>query len=288
MPKPQQIELSEAGIVIPIIYEDRAVLALDKPAGWMLAPDTWDRTGRNLQLALQSSMNAGDFWARSRNLKFLRFIHRLDAETTGLTLFAKSQGALSAYSELFEERKVEKTYLAVVEGKPAQSDWGCSLSLAPDPSHKGQMMIIKEGRVPDRVPMDSVKQAETLFKALLSSPRGTLVEAHPLTGRTHQIRVHLMATGHPILGDPLYGSAQAAISKGRQKLALRAVRLSFPDPFQRRQTFINAPSGDFLGEYGFTNGWHPPGRETVEPQGVHSPKATGAPAKTPRAILPMS
>src|SRR5579859_6390875 len=108
MAKPKHIELAEGRLQIPILYEDRSVLALDKPAGWMLAPDSWDQTGRNLQLALQSSLNAGDFWARSRNLKFLRFIHRLDAETTGITLFAKSAGALNAYSELFETRSVEK------------------------------------------------------------------------------------------------------------------------------------------------------------------------------------
>src|ERR1700712_4155213 len=106
--KPKHIELSEGAIVIPILYEDRSVLALDKPAGWMLAPDSWDQTGRNLQLALNSSVNAGDFWARSRNLKYLRFIHRLDAETTGITLFAKSPGALRAYSELFEQRLIQK------------------------------------------------------------------------------------------------------------------------------------------------------------------------------------
>ena len=106
--KPKHIELSEGEIVIPILYEDRSVLALDKPSGWMLAPDSWDRTGRNLQLALHSSMNAGDFWAHSRNLKYLRFVHRLDAETTGITLFAKSAGALRAYSELFENRARRK------------------------------------------------------------------------------------------------------------------------------------------------------------------------------------
>src|SRR3981081_814023 len=104
MAKPKHIELNDGDIVIPILYEDRSVLAVDKPAGWLLAPDSWDQTGRNLQLALQSSLNAGGFWARSRNLKYLRFIHRLDAETSGVLLLAKSPGALSAYSGLFEER----------------------------------------------------------------------------------------------------------------------------------------------------------------------------------------
>ena len=98
MAKPKHIELPN-GLVIPIVYEDRAVMAIDKPEGWLLAPDTWDHTGRNLQLAIESSMNARDFWAQSRNLKFLRYIHRLDADTTGLLLMAKSPGAMRAFSE---------------------------------------------------------------------------------------------------------------------------------------------------------------------------------------------
>src|SRR6185436_13953576 len=115
------------GLSIPILYEDRSVMAIDKPAGWMLAPDSWDKTGRNLQLALNSSVAARDFWASSRNLKYLRFIHRLDADTSGLLLLAKSPGALATFSELFETRRVEKKYLAVVCGIPKESRWTCQL-----------------------------------------------------------------------------------------------------------------------------------------------------------------
>ncbi len=277
MAKPKFIELENAGILIPIVYEDRSVLALDKPAGWMLAPDSWDRTGRNLQLALQSSMNAGDFWARSRNLKFLRFIHRLDAETTGITLFARSPGALRAYSALFEERRVEKYYLAVVHGVPKPPRWTCALSLIPDPGMKGRMRTILPGDpadAPKRAPrraatnndMDSEsdldpqegvydpaapKDAETHFQVLEALANTALVEARPTTGRTHQIRSHLGASGHPVVGDPLYGNDQPAASKGRQRLALRAVKLAFQDPFQKRMIYIQAPVEEFIREYGF-------------------------------------
>jgi 23S rRNA-/tRNA-specific pseudouridylate synthase len=79
-----------------------------------------------------------------------------------------------------------------------------------------------------------------------------LIEARPTTGRTHQIRVHLAAAGHPVLGDPLYGPDKAAISKGRQRLALRAVEVAFRDPFQKRMIRIEAPARDFLDEYGFS------------------------------------
>jgi RluA family pseudouridine synthase len=253
--KPKNVELEEAGIVIPILYEDRSVLALDKPAGWMLAPDWWDRTGRNLHLALQSSLTAGDFWARSRNLKFLRFVHRLDAETTGITLFAKSQGALRSYSELFEEHRVEKHYLAVVHGIPKESTWTCTFSLIPDPALKGRMKIVrKTGHERPRSFDDDepeAKEAETHFRVLNTSKGRALIEARPVTGRTHQIRVHLAAAGHAIAGDPLYGPDEAAASKGRQRLALRAFKLAFRDPFTKRPVRIEAPVGEFLQEWGF-------------------------------------
>lgn len=249
MAKPKSIELDEAGIVIPILYEDRSVLALDKPSGWMLAPDSWDQTGRNLQLALQSSLNAGDFWARSRNLKYLRFVHRLDAETSGITLFAKSSGALRAYSEMFEERQVEKHYLVVVKGIPKKGAWTCNLSLAPDPHQKGRMRTLTGRQLAPRG--EEPKEAETQFKVLRTSKDTALIDAQPVTGRTHQIRVHLAAAGLPVSGDPLYGGAPPAACKGRQRLALRAFKLSFRDPFQRRMIRIEAPVGEFLKEFGF-------------------------------------
>src|SRR5215470_5862399 len=108
---------------IRILHEDRAVLAIDKPRGWMLVPFSWQKTSRNLAAALKSSIAAGDFWARSRNLKFLRHVHRLDSETSGVLLFAKSPGAVRAYSALFENRETEKIYLAVVRGVPKRMAW---------------------------------------------------------------------------------------------------------------------------------------------------------------------
>jgi RluA family pseudouridine synthase len=251
--KPKHVELEEAGIVILILYEDRSVLALDKPSGWMLAPDSWDRTGRNLHLALQSSLSAGDFWARSRNLKFLRFVHRLDAETTGITLFAKSPGALRAYSELFEERNVEKHYLAVVHGIPKQPAWKCNFALVPDPAMKGRMKVLRPGRSADA---EDIKDAETHFRVLNTSTDRALIEVRPVTGRTHQIRVHLAAAGHPVLGDSLYGPDEGAASKGRQRLALRAFKLAYRDPFTKRTVRIAAPAAEFLKEWGF--GGSPP------------------------------
>jgi 23S rRNA pseudouridine1911/1915/1917 synthase len=269
--KPSFIELPGAE-PIPILHEDRAVLAIDKPRGWMLVPSSWQKTGRNLQAAITSSITAHDFWARSRGLKFLRFVHRLDAETSGILLFAKSQGALDVYSELFERRRMEKTYLTVVARPPKQPEWTCRLKLSQDSHRIGRM----------RVDARHGKEAETHFRVLATnersagglrpqhvrsqnaSPAGphipsqttrcelgrfavhSLIEAHPRTGRTHQIRVHLAESGCPVVGDEFYGRANDGF-----ELGLRAVRLGYTDPFTRRRVEIRAPIEEFCREYGF-------------------------------------
>jgi len=245
VPKPKQIELPE-GTVIPILHEDRSVLAIDKPAGWLLAPESWARTSRNLQLALISSIKAGDDWARARALKYVRFVHRLDADTSGVVLFVKHPGALHAYSRLFELRRVEKVYLAVVRGVPRKQDWVCRLKLGPDPKAIGRMKVdVRRGL-----------EAETRFHVLQSGLESTLIEARPLTGRTHQIRVHLAESGHPVLGDRLYGPGSVKTdnpprASNDAPTALRAAALNYWDPFQKRPVRIEAPIEAFCRQFGF-------------------------------------
>lgn len=284
MPRTDYIELGNRER-IPILYEDRAAMAIDKPAGWMLIPINWQQTGRNLQAAILSSIAARLYWARSRNLRFLRYVHRLDGETTGILLLAKSQGALQSLADLFEARAVEKRYLAVVAGQPRESAWTCDLPVAQDPRHIGRMMIDRQ----------QGKEAETAFRVLATRLDAakrpvTLIEARPLTGRTHQIRVHLAAAGCSVIGDILYGPAagipiqsspasvpapgaiplpaararplagQRAVRPSRSAaawerpafpLGLRSVSLAYLDPFQRRPVRIEAPSQAFLKAFGF-------------------------------------
>jgi|YelNatPaOPRAMG01_1025707.scaffolds.fasta_scaffold07813_5 RluA family pseudouridine synthase len=276
--KPDHIEFAD-GTTIPILYEDRAVLVIDKPAGWMLAPDSWNRTSRNLQRTLERSVKAGDWWARSRQLKFIRYVHRLDAGTTGILLLVKSPGAIHPYSRLFVGRHVEKRYLAVVRGVPAQTTWTCELPVARHRRLRGVMKVdLREG-----------KPAETRFRVLEAGPDRSLIEAQPLTGRTHQIRLHLAAAGYPILGDELYstrphlvqpkaaGKGSTPPSRNQQSilaqpartrldvpvasaatpsdtvpaLALRAVFLAYTDPFTGKKVQILAPFDAFVRAYGF-------------------------------------
>ncbi len=221
---------------MPILYEDPAVLAIDKPAGWLIAPEDWTHTRRNLQLALRTSIALGDFWARARHIKFLRFIHRLDADTSGVLLLAKSPGALRAYSRLFQERQIRKRYLAIVQGRASAPAWTCHLRLSDDSRQPGRV----------RVDPRHGQQAETRFRVLATSGDRILVEAQPITGRTHQIRVHLAAARLPVLGDSLYGPPALPPADRDRGLALRAIEIQFLDPFRRRPVTIAAPSDPFL------------------------------------------
>jgi 23S rRNA pseudouridine1911/1915/1917 synthase len=232
---------------IRILYEDRSVVAIDKPAGWLLIPFSWQLTQRNLQAAITSSIAAGDFWAKSRNLKFLRAVHRLDGETSGVLLLAKSAGAVNTYADLFETRRMEKRYLAVVRGLPRANTWTCQAKLGPDPRENGRIRIDpREG-----------KEAETAFRVLHSIGDKSLIEARPVTGRTHQIRVHLLEAGHPVVGDELYGpEANTPQPPGVRHralfpLGLRSVTLAYFDPFLRRKVSIHASTGEFLKAFGF-------------------------------------
>lgn len=233
MAKPTHITLPGCD-PIPILYEDRSVLAIDKPPGWMLVPFSWQRTSRNLQAALSSSIAAGHFWARSRGLTALQHVHRLDAETSGVLLFAKSTGASRTYADLFEERRMEKVYLAVTNQKPPEESWICRDPIAPVEGDYGRMELDITG-----------KESETAFRVVASSPRRYLIEARPMTGRTHQIRLHLTAVDCAIEGDELYGEPSGG------PMGLRAVGLAYHDPFTRKPVAIRAPVEGFLKDFGF-------------------------------------
>jgi len=226
-------------LILQVLHEDRESIVIDKPPGWMLAPVDWDRTQRNLMRLLIEGVQQGDHWAVRRNLRFIRPAHRLDADTSGALLLARNPVALRRLNRLFATRQVRKLYLAMVHGRPHRPEWECDLPLALTPGSSGRVQVdAREGR-----------PALTRFRVLQSGPAMALLECEPVTGRTHQIRVHLEAAGLPIVGDPLYRRGAPSGEPVTGGLGLRAALLEWPG-IRGRESAV-APCGAFVQRHGF-------------------------------------
>ncbi|MFC3283639.1 23S rRNA pseudouridine(955/2504/2580) synthase RluC [Litchfieldella rifensis] len=176
------------------------------------------------------------------DLDFLELVHRLDRDTSGCLLLAKTRPALLALNNALMQRQMDKQYLALVAGRwPARRDYVSA-----------RLDRFEAGNGERRVRVDAEgKVSRTRFAVRETFAKATLVEAEPVTGRTHQIRVHAAHAGHPLLGDDKYGSRegqQLAARLGLSRLFLHAAALTFPEPTSGRPVHIKAPLGDELNE----------------------------------------
>lgn len=231
---------------IEIAHEDARLLALNKPAGLLVSPDRYDPRRPNLMTLLQEGIASGRPWATARNLTYLSNAHRLDFATTGVLLLAKDKPALVMVANHFGSEVPKKTYIALVTGNPTSDTFECDLALKPDVRRPGQMRWGKDG-----------KKSLTRFIVRERFRGCALVDCHPQTGRTHQLRIHLLAVGHPILADPIYGEGTKLLLsdlkrrfKGDREnderpltpsLALHAWKLAFPHPDGTGLIEITAP-----------------------------------------------
>jgi RluA family pseudouridine synthase len=194
---------------------------------------------------LHAGIAAGKPWATHRRLAYLANVHRLDFETSGVLLLAKNKPALIQLANLFGSNQPTKTYVALLPGTPPQPHWEVDAPLAPHPTRPGLM----------RVDFKHGKKSFTRFSVRESFRGHTLVECRPLTGRTHQIRVHLKHWGLPICGDEAYGGRPLLLSRlkpdyrlkpGHQErpliatVALHAERLELPHPVTGQPVAITA------------------------------------------------
>jgi 23S rRNA pseudouridine1911/1915/1917 synthase len=157
-------------------------------------------------------------------------VHRLDKETSGLIVVAKNERAHRWLQDQFRLRKVHKTYLALLDGKPPTPIGRVEAEIARDPSHRQQMAVVAEGRG---------RPAVTEYRTIETFPHHTLIEAYPLTGRTHQIRLHMAFLKCPIVGDTLYGHKHKSIEIERH--FLHAARISLVLPGGTSETTFSAP-----------------------------------------------
>ncbi len=202
-----------------LVYADTDLLVFNKPAGMLSVPGR----GANKQHCLANIVRA--------QFSDAQVVHRLDQATSGLLMFARSKSIQSALSRMFAKREIEKRYLALVEGKLREGDtahWQqIDLPLAADwPNRPRQRVDSAHG-----------KPALTRYRVLDYDASGhcTRVELAPVTGRSHQLRVHMQAIGHPICGDTLYGSTATA---GSSRLMLHACSLEFTHPVTQSQVCL--------------------------------------------------
>jgi 23S rRNA pseudouridine1911/1915/1917 synthase len=193
-----------------VIYEDEELLVVDKPAGLSMHPGSG--TGGRPTVADFARAHTTDPDPERPGI-----VHRLDMETSGLVIIAKTVEAKAALQRAFAHHEVNKTYIALVVGRPDQDEAIIRLPLDRDPKHPLRRTVATHGR-----------EAVTRYQTLANYPGYTLVQAFPETGRTHQLRVHFATLGHPIAGDTTYGPPRRAL--GLQRHFLHAARLSFTTP----------------------------------------------------------
>ena len=210
-------------IPLTILYEDEHILAIDKPAGMVVhpAPGHWTGTFVHALLAHCQGAVPGDDPLRPG------IVHRLDKETSGVLLAAKTTVAHQRLIELFASRKIDKTYLAISTGRPPNGV--IQAPIGRHPVHRKEMAVLSDGR-----------EAITEIQMLACNDAFSLVMLRPKTGRTHQIRVHLKHIHCPVVGDSLYGSG----NKLAERHLLHAYRLSFDHPVTKQRIQITAPFPD--------------------------------------------
>ena len=223
LPEAQEAAPAPQPIALDIRFEDADLIVIDKPAGLVVhpAPGNPEGTLVNALLAHCGASLAGIGGVRRPGI-----VHRLDKDTSGLIVAAKTEAAHQALSRDFAARRIERSYLAIVAGVPAPPLGEIAGNIGRSPVDRKKMAVVGGGRG---------KPAATRYRLLRAfGAAAALVECRLLTGRTHQIRVHLAHIGHPLIGDPVYGgrpgraTRQAGIAFARQ--ALHANRLGFTHP----------------------------------------------------------
>ena len=216
----ERIEVDEAEVVpsdlapseaqFSVSYEDDHLLIVDKPPGLVVHPARGHRTGTLAQALEARGAGGGEPWRAG-------IVHRLDRDTSGLLVVAKSERIHRKLKQLLSDRRLRREYLTLVEGRPESRSGTID---APIGRHRRDRVLMS-------IDTDAPREARTHFELVRALPRATLLRVALETGRTHQIRVHMQAIGHPVCGDPLYGTAGLY---GLERQFLHAARLAFPHP----------------------------------------------------------
>jgi 23S rRNA pseudouridine1911/1915/1917 synthase len=230
-PPAPALHAEPAPIALDVLHEDESLLAINKPAGLVVhpAPGHWQGTLVSALLHRWPTLPPGLDPSR------LGIVHRLDKDTSGVLLIAKTASALAGLGRQFHDREIEKQYLALVWGVPRPRSGAIDKPIGRHPVHRQRMAVHARGRA-----------ALTRYEVVEAWKGIALVRVHPATGRTHQIRVHLAALGHPIIADPLYARGRSGRMPAITRQALHAETIVFRHPASGNAMRITAPlAADF-------------------------------------------
>ena len=233
IPPPEPTGLIAEEIPLDIVFENDDLLVVNKPAGMVVHPAAGHSSGTLVNAVLGYDPEFGEISGEERP----GVVHRLDKETSGLIVMAKNDAAHRWLQDQFRLRKVEKVYLALVDGAPPTPTGRVEAAIGRDPSHRKKMAILPPGKG---------REAISEYKTLESFKSHTLLEFHPLTGRTHQIRLHCAFLECPIVGDKVYGRKSQSVQLDRH--FLHAARLKITLPGEKKPRQFEAPLPEELEE----------------------------------------
>ena len=227
-PTPLALE-AEPDIVLRVVYEDDDLLIIDKPAGLVVHPSPGHSTGTMVHALL--GRQGGAEYGGIAGVARPGIVHRLDRDTSGLIMVAKRDAAQTGLMAQLKARRIKKTYLALVQGPVAAAVGRIEAPIGRDPRQRKRMAVVSTGR-----------PSVTGYRVRERFDGWTLLELDLITGRTHQIRVHLDAIGHPVAGDPVYGTGLSKRGpEGLERLFLHAWRLELASPTDGHLIRAEAP-----------------------------------------------
>lgn len=215
-------------IPLDILFENGDLIVVNKPAGMVVHPAVGHASGTLVHAILGYDPKIEGIGGEERP----GIVHRLDKDTSGLIILSKNDKAHRWLQDQFRERKVRKTYLALVDGKPPTPSGRVEAPVGRDPAHRKRMAIQPAGKG---------REAVSEYRTLESFRDHTLLEIHPLTGRTHQIRLHCSFLGCPIVNDQLYGRKKTTLDIGRHFLHAAEIRLVLPGEVEPRRFNAELP-----------------------------------------------
>jgi 23S rRNA pseudouridine1911/1915/1917 synthase len=230
VPEPIALDLEPAPeIALRVVYEDEDLLVIDKPAGLVVHPAPGHSSGTLVNALL--AHGDGETWGGIAGVQRPGIVHRLDRDTSGLLMVARTDAAQASIMAQLKARRIKKTYLALVQGSVAAAVGRIEAPIGRDPKHRTKMAVVPDGR-----------PSVTGYRVRERFAEWTLLELDLVTGRTHQIRVHLDAIGHPVAGDPVYGTGTSRRGPaGLGRLFLHAWRLELTSPSDGHLIRATAP-----------------------------------------------